>query len=100
MAKRPTMKQLQTNDQQLSKKLARLEQTVNDLKAELSNTKERLGNAERRDIINYLKEKNFSGSSKYRYTYEEIAQIFNTSPSTIAKIAKDEGLSRRTYKVL
>lgn len=94
------MKQLQMNDQQQSKQLAKLTQELNDLKAKSTHTDERLKNLERREIITLLQEKNIPGSSKYRYTYEEIAEIVGTSPSTVARIAKEEGISRRTYKVL
>ncbi|EJR51887.1 MULTISPECIES: hypothetical protein [unclassified Bacillus cereus group] len=86
MAKRPTMKQLQTNDRQQDERLTRVEQ--------------RLKNLERREIINLLKEKNIPGGSKYRYTYEEITKLVDASPSVVARIAKEEGISRRLYRAL
>lgn len=81
MANRPTMKGLQNNDRRQNERIEKLEEEVRGIK--------------RREIIGYLREKNIPGSSKYRYTYDEIANIFNVSTTTIANIAKEEGLARR-----
>jgi hypothetical protein len=86
MANRPTMKQLQTNDRKQDERLDKLEEEVKGLR--------------RREIIGYLREKNIPGSPKFRYTYEEIANLVGLSTTVVANIAKEEGLSRRLYSAI
>ena len=46
-------------------------------------------------IIDDLQKERFAGSGKPMYTYSEIADKYNTSTSTVARIADDHGLNRR-----
>lgn len=81
MANRPTMKQLQESDRKQNNRLDNLEKEIKASK--------------RREIIRYLSEMNMPGSSRYRYTYEEIANFMDVSTTLVANIAREEGLPRR-----
>lgn len=81
MAKRPTMKELQTSDKMQNTRLDKLEEEVRASK--------------RREIMRYLSERNDPRSSRYRYTYDEIASFMDVSTTQVANIAREEGLARR-----
>ena len=82
MANRPKMKTIQ-ND-------------INNMKNTISEHEERLKKIEEREIVNMLQEANIPGSSKPRYTYQEIADYVGVSPSTVSNIASKNNLSRRS----
>ena len=46
-------------------------------------------------IIDDLQKERFAGSGKPMYTYSEVADKYNTSASTVARIADEHGLNRR-----
>jgi hypothetical protein len=46
-------------------------------------------------IIDDLQKERFAGSGKPMYTYSEVADRYNTSASTVARIADEHGLNRR-----
>lgn len=81
MANRPKMKTMQNE-------LSAMRNTLDDHEA-------RLKQIEEREIISMLQESNIPGSSKPRYTYQEIADFVGVSPSTVSNIASKNNLSRR-----
>ena len=81
MANRPKMKNIQNE-------LSSMRNKVND-------HEERLKQIEEREVISMLQESNILGSSKPRYTYQEIADFVGVSPSTVSNIASKNNLSRR-----
>lgn len=81
MANRPKMKTIQNE--------------ISSMKNQLNDHEERLKQIEEREIIGMLQETNIPGSSKPRYTYQEIADFVGVSPSTVSNIASRNNLSRR-----
>lgn len=81
MANRPKMKIMQNE-------LSPMRNTLNDYETMLKQMKET-------EIIGMLQESNIQGSSKPRYTYQEIADFVGVSPSTVSNIASKNNLSRR-----
>lgn len=98
MANRPTMKSLQKENQNLSKRVQTLEDNDRATRREIKENKEQIKNLQRNDIIQLLQEMNSPYSQRYRYTYDEIADQLEVSKGTVANIAKEENLSRRSLK--
>ena len=46
-------------------------------------------------IIDDLQKERFAGSGKPMFTYSDVADRYNTSTSTVSRIAEEYGLSRR-----
>lgn len=68
---------------------------------QLNDHAEKIKKGERREIIRLLQEKNTNKvSSRFRYTYDEIAEKMECSSATISNIAKEEGLSRRNLQIV
>lgn len=88
MANRPTMSKMQREIEKLKKEQFQTNLTV-------QRHEEELKRVQRREIIRMLQEKNTPRSTRFRFTYEEIAQEMGCSSATVSNIAKEEGLSRR-----
>lgn len=84
MANRPKLKTIQSE-------LAQLKATVQDHEG-------RLKGMEEREIVKLLEEKNYAGSDRPRYTYQEIAEITGVSAAKVNNIAAKNNLSRRNLK--
>lgn len=52
-----------------------------------------------RHILDDLQQERFPGSGKPLYTYQEIADRYNTSAATVNRIASEHGLLRRGNKI-
>lgn len=52
------------------------------------------------DIVKNLQERNIPGNpnSKFRYTYQEIADMYDTNATNVCRIAKENGIDRRVRK--
>lgn len=51
-------------------------------------------------IVEDLDCETFTNSGRYMYTYNDLAQKYNTSASTISRIAEEHGLSRRNKSII
>lgn len=87
-------------------KISDLRKEVEELKIEQQKTKnklrqhdEEIKGFQHREIRRLLEEKNSPVSKRFRYTYEEIANELNCSPSTVSNVAREYGLSRRMKAV-
>lgn len=75
---------------------------VGSNRTRLNNLETRVQKLERQydaHIISHIVEdldcETFTNSGRYMYTYNDLAQKYNTSASTISRIAEEHGLSRR-----
>lgn len=92
MANRPKLGDLQKGYSSVKNDVRDLANELKDFKSEVH---AKFKDVDRREVIRLLQEKNSPYSDKFRYTYEEIANIVGISTTEVANIAKDEGLSRR-----
>ncbi|MGF1438738.1 hypothetical protein ACQUW6_32095 [Bacillus thuringiensis] len=88
MANRPTQAKQKREIDKLQKDYCQLNIRVQTVEEEMKKVR-------RRAIIRMLQEKTLHKSARYKYTYEEIAEEMGYSSTTVANIAKEEGLSRR-----
>lgn len=92
MANRPRLGDLQRDYSGIKSNLRDLTNEFKDFKNEV---RSKFKEVDRRDVVRLLQEKNSPYTDKFRYTYEEIANMEGISTTEVANIAKDEGLSRR-----
>ncbi|MFQ6571466.1 hypothetical protein ACLOF6_27620 [Bacillus sp. AF53] len=88
MANRPTQAKQKREIDKLKRDYCQLNIRVQTVEEEMKKVK-------RREIIRMLQEKTHHKSARYKYTYEEIAEEMGCSSTTVANIAREEGLSRR-----
>ncbi|TKI82226.1 hypothetical protein [Bacillus mycoides] len=88
MANRPTQAKQKREIDKLKKDYCQLNIRVQTVEEEMKKVR-------RREIIRMLQEKTHHKSARYKHTYEEIAEEMDYSSTTVANIAKEEGLSRR-----
>ena len=70
------------------KRIENLEEKYEELKEEIEQLKDK-------NIIKELSERRFPGSTKYLYTYDEIAELNGVSKNRVQELAKNNGLTRR-----
>lgn len=92
MANRPTMSNMQKQIDELKRAQLKTNQEVKRHEVELKQI-------QKREIVTMLSEKNTPTSSRFRYTYDEIAVALGCSPATVSNIAREYGLSRRLKAV-
>lgn len=80
----------------------KLKNQMQQIKTQLSKNNESIKNIIKKDIIKTLEEKNIPNNpdSKYRYTYKEIAEMYNTNETCICRIAKDNNINRGKAKTI
>lgn len=74
-------------------------QADEETKNRLKKHDEEIKAIQHREIRRLLEERNLPISNRFRYTYEEIANELNCSPSTVSNVAREYGLSRRMKAV-
>ncbi|MDD6626672.1 MAG: hypothetical protein PUF03_00300 [Lachnospiraceae bacterium] len=91
----------------VKKRVAALEEENRKLRLQMSDIDARVKKNARdieslreTDIISALQERNIPGdpNSKPRYSYQEIAEMYETNPSNVCRIAKENNIERRTKK--
>lgn len=88
MANRPT----QTKQK---KEIDKLKKEVFQINIRMQSYEDALNKIKRREIIRMLQEKTHYKSTRYKFTYAEIAEEMEFSYTTVANIAREEGLNRR-----
>lgn len=92
----------------VKKRIAALEEENRKLRLEMSNIDARV-KKNARDIESLLEanikaalqERNIPGNpnSKPRYSYQEIADMYETNPTNVCRIAKEYNIGRRTKNI-
>ncbi|PES22288.1 hypothetical protein CN488_14870 [Bacillus anthracis] len=88
MANRPTQAKQK-------KEIDKLKKDVFQMKIQMQTYEEELNKIKRREVIRMLQEKAHHKSTRYKFTYIEIAEEMGCSYTTVANIAREEGLNRR-----
>ena len=81
----------------LERKVSSLELEIQKQGKELKTHKQLLTDSR---IIQMLQEKNSPHSNRPRYTYEEISAETGRSTGYISNLARENGLSRRNFKLV
>ena len=81
-------------------RLDRAEKDILQLQQEINASKQLLDSHIEFHVKEDLQQPRFAGSDKYLYTYEDIAKNHNIPKSRVQKIAEENGLSRRSLKIV
>lgn len=78
----------------------KLRSQINELNSKVKKNTQDIESLQEQNIINALQERNIPGNpnSKPRYTYDEIADMYETNPTRVCRIAKDNNIDRRSKK--
>lgn len=78
----------------------RLRSQMNDIDSTVKKNKRAIESLRDINIIKSLQERNIPGNpnSKPRYTYQEVADMYETNATNVCRIAKENGIDRRVKK--
>lgn len=73
----------------------KMQQDLNNLTTKVNGLEKQWNQFSVAQLLEDLQKETFPGSGRYLYTYADLANKYSVSPSTVGRIAEDNGINRR-----